>query len=66
MVRAADDFAAIRARVDELRREREAAAVSDRQTTIGPRPYTVSSKLAQPGLRGQLLRALNRGSAGLA
>jgi hypothetical protein len=65
MVRAADDFSAIRARVDELRREREAAAASDQQTTIG-RPYAASSKSAQPGLRGQLFRALNRGSAGLA
>jgi len=64
MVRAADDFPAIRARVDELKREREAAA-SDPQATIGPRPYAVGGKSAQPGLRGQLLRALSRGSAGL-
>jgi hypothetical protein len=51
MVRAADDFPAIRARLDELKRQREAAAASDHQATLGPRPYAVSLKLARPGLR---------------
>jgi len=39
--RAADDFAAIRARMEELRREREPAP-ADREV-MAPRPYAVNS-----------------------
>jgi hypothetical protein len=60
--RVADDFPAIRARLDELRREQETAAASDRQATIGPQPYDVS-KLARHGLQGHILRYLSRRSA---
>jgi hypothetical protein len=39
--RAADDFAAIRARMEELRREREPAPPG--REVVAPRPYTASS-----------------------
>lgn len=41
--RAADDFATIRARMEELRRQRDQASTADEpRATIGPRPYAVS------------------------
>jgi hypothetical protein len=41
--RAADDFATIRARMEELRRERDEASADDEpRAAIGPRPYAVS------------------------
>ena len=44
--RAADDFPAIRARMEELRRERRARARADDDTRIpdGPRPYAISGR----------------------
>jgi hypothetical protein len=52
--RAADDFPAIRARMEELRRERARAPDDDRIRRIeGPRPYSGSSRPAtgdKPGL----------------
>jgi hypothetical protein len=41
---AADDFPAIRARMEELRRERaQPTTDNDRCPTTGPRPYAISS-----------------------
>ena len=48
--RAADDFAAIRARMEELRREREPAVTSGREV-VAPRSYAVS---ASPQTLGRL------------
>ena len=54
--RAADDFPAIRARMEELRRERaRAPAVDDLRRADGPRPYAISSR---PGLSPVMRRAL--------
>ena len=45
--RAADDFAVIRARMEELRRERAQAATDNEQfPAAGPRPYAISSRPA--------------------
>jgi len=58
--RAADDFAAIRARLEELRRERaEGAADRDRDVIMGPRPYYVSSRPAPAG-KSELPPAIRR------
>ena len=48
--RAADDFAAIRARLEELRREREQIAAEGKRSpqAPSPRPYATNS-LAIPG-----------------
>lgn len=60
--RAADDFATIRARMEELRRERARAPTDvDARTSDGPRPYAVSSRPAladRPGLSPAIRRAL--------
>jgi hypothetical protein len=52
--RAADDFPAIRARMEELRRERSRASDDDNlRRADGPRPYSGSSQQAtadKPGL----------------
>jgi hypothetical protein len=57
--RAADDFPAIRARMEELRRERARAPDDDRIRRIeGPRPYSGSSRPAtKPGLSPVIGRA---------
>jgi hypothetical protein len=63
--RAADDFAAIRARMEELRRLRARApahepADDDLRRAAGPRPYSGSSRLAtadKPGLSPAIRRA---------
>jgi hypothetical protein len=45
--RAADDFVTIRARMEELRRERaEAVTIDEPPDTIGPRPYAVRGRTA--------------------
>lgn len=50
---AADDFPAIRSRMEELRREREQlAAESEPRSARGPRPYAVSSRPTAPSERG--------------
>jgi len=41
--RAADDFAVIRARIEELRRERAPAAAEPEARPLPPRPYHTSS-----------------------
>ena len=59
--RAADDYPAIKARIDELRHECAVATDSERQTVIGLSPYAVSNRhLDEPWLRAQLLRAVRR------
>lgn len=59
--RAADDFAAIRARMEELRREREQiAAENEPHSTIGPRPYAERSRTTganRPGIPLALRRS---------
>ena len=57
--RAADDFAAIRARMEELRREREGAETGEKATASDPQRVRVSRV-------GQVLIAAGRlrGSAG--
>ena len=52
--RAADDFAAIRARMEELRRERARAATDD-EASANPRPQPAGSK---PGLPLAIRRTL--------
>jgi hypothetical protein len=44
--RAADDFPTIRARMEELRRERAEALTNDSEANsiIGPRPYSVGAR----------------------
>lgn len=41
--RAADDFAAIRARMDELRREREETATAPSPPVVAPRLFSTST-----------------------
>jgi len=64
--RAADDFDTIRARIEELRRERaQAVAKSQFRPAAGPRPYTVDQRPAAADKRRVLppiLRALARAS----
>ena len=60
--RAADDFATIRARLDELRRERaQVSAGQEGRSSTGPSPdhRAVSSAAAQAGRR-LLLRSIYR------
>ena len=64
--RAADDFAVIRARMEELRRERAGVHTGDarrpespRQHPVGPRPSPTAT--ARSGLAPGLWRMLSRG-----
>jgi hypothetical protein len=62
--RAADDFAVIRARIEELRRERApASARSEGRPANGPSPYrrAISGRAAQEARR-HLLRSIYRRS----
>jgi hypothetical protein len=57
--RAADDFAAIRARLEELRRERQSApSAEDSDAPLGPRPYAVGTDRA--GMSLAMHRMLGR------
>jgi hypothetical protein len=61
--RAADDFPAIRARLEELRRERGGVTAADDRTTVGPRPYAVGASEVSSRSRGLspiMRRALQR------
>jgi hypothetical protein len=62
--RAADDFAAIRARLQELRRERaQIMADSERRPATGPRPYSVGNRPAparKPNLQAVIRRLMSR------
>ena len=50
---AANDFSAIRARMEELRRERARVPADDNlRRAEGPRPYSGSSRLATADTRG--------------
>jgi len=58
--RAADDFAVIRARIVELRRERaQVSADRVRASIKGPRPYSVSSGRGPAG-KSELPTAIRR------
>ena len=62
--RAADDFPAIRARMEELRRERDQVlAEGNPQPAIGPRPYFVGRSPAVAGKPGGLLPTILRALA---
>jgi hypothetical protein len=66
-LRAADDFAAIRARVEELRRDRAQAWAENASEVAEPhRPCVAVNKLSpseKPGLAPTVRRVLFRGSA---
>jgi hypothetical protein len=58
--RAADDFPAIRARMEELRRERARVPDDNLRRADGPRPYSGSSRTTtadNPGLSSAIGRA---------
>jgi hypothetical protein len=61
--RAADDFPAIRARMEELRRERAQTSVDDKPRSVsGSRPYSGSRPATadKPRLLPAILRAMER------
>ena len=62
--RAADDFPAIRARMDELRRERAGeSADKNARRMDAPRPYAITTRPAltdRPGLSPAMRRAIQR------
>ena len=59
--RAADDFPAIRARMEELRRQRaRVPADDDLRRAEGPRPYSNSSRLATAAAKPELPPAIRR------
>jgi hypothetical protein len=60
--RAADDFAAIRARMEELRRERQPApSAEDSRPPVGPRPYAAGTDRAgMPLVMHRMLRQTRR------
>jgi hypothetical protein len=64
--RAADDFAVIRSRMEELRPERARVWPNDEpRPSIGPRPYATSSQPAadKPRLLPAILRAMRASKA---
>jgi hypothetical protein len=65
--RAADDFALIRARMEELRREREQLPADDEPPRpIGPRPYAIANRpelARKPSLPPAIRRLLSRRGA---
>lgn len=56
--RAADDFAAIRARMEELRQERQQATAGSE--IVAPRPHTISGDIAGPAERSPLSPVFRR------
>jgi hypothetical protein len=64
---AADDFSAIRARMEELRRERARLQAGDEpHLAIAPRPYNLASRpelARKPGLPPAIRRLLSRRAA---
>ena len=59
--RAADDFNAIRARMEELRRERAQLIAESQHPAIGPRPYLIGRRPVpadKPQHLSTILRAL--------
>jgi hypothetical protein len=64
--RAADDFAVIRARMEELRRDRAQPPADEPPRVIGPRPYAIASRpelARKPGLPPAIRRLLLRRGA---
>jgi hypothetical protein len=57
--RAADDFAVIRARMEELRRER-AQVSTERDAPLGPRPYHSATSVLENGRQRRLSLAIRR------
>jgi hypothetical protein len=59
--RAADDFAAIRARMEELRRERaQVSAERDDGRPLGPRPYHAATSVLEDGRQRRLSHAIRQ------
>ena len=62
--RAADDFTLIRARMEELRRERAGVPEHQARRPDGPRPHAISTQSSpteRSGLSPELRRMLSRG-----
>ena len=62
--RAADDFAVIRARMEELRRERAQVSAELDTPPPGPRPYYAATGVLKNGRYPRLSRAIRQNSSG--
>jgi hypothetical protein len=58
--RAADDFAVIRARMEELRRERAQVSTERDARPLGPRPYHSATSVLENGRQRRLSLAVRR------
>ena len=58
--RAADDFAVIRARMEELRRERAQVPAERDTRSLGPRPYHAATSVSENSRRPHLSRAIRQ------
>ena len=58
--RAADDFAVIRARMEELRRERAQVSTERDARPLGPRPYHSATSVLENGRERRLSLAIRR------
>ena len=58
--RAADDFAVIRARMEELRRDRAQVSADRDSRPPGPRPYHAVSSVTENGRQRRLSRAIRQ------
>jgi hypothetical protein len=58
--RAADDFAVIRARMEELRRERAQVSAERDTRPPGPRPYHAATGVLENGPHPRLSRAIRQ------
>jgi hypothetical protein len=58
--RAADDFAVIRARMEELRRERAQVPTERDTRSLGPRPYHAPTSVLENSRRPHLSRAIRQ------
>jgi hypothetical protein len=62
-LRAADDFVAIRARLEEPRRDRAQAWAGNAANVAGPQPCNQTSPSEKPGLSPAIRRVLYRSAA---
>ena len=58
--RAADDFPMIRARMEELRRERAQVSAERDTRPPGPRPYHAATRVLENGRQRRLSRAIRQ------
>ena len=61
--RAADDFAVIRARMEELRRERAQVSTERDARPLGPPPYHSATSVLENGRQRRLSLAIRRNSS---